>query len=1379
MKDYNTLRQLYNEGKYSDIVTEFAQIQLLSESEDSINEDTMLLVADSFVRMGKLQESIMWYEGLLQKRPKRHIMEQLFAVYNKTDVDKEKLKALMELAEKTGESDLADSIKYYYEKKNGASDERLLELLLEIIRNDYNEELYIATAKLYYKVGNDKKADYYLKKIITKSNNEDMIDLARGLMEHKGVEVIAEVSDKNSETESKAATCTETERVESEAVTADDEMAESVEDADTKAGKESNHKLMKALERLEPQKNRVKQRIAASINYYFDNVVGLENCKREISAIYNLQNLNERMRSQGIKAEVENWNFLIGGDPGSGKSMLANMVNDMLYQYALTSSMQPRVLNAVSLLEDITLLNSQGENEEGEESQDIVLTVIDNVEKLCPDAEDTQKSGDMDNMWVYITEVIENAAKEKNAFFVFCGTPSSIEWIKSKQKKLLTFMNCLDIPKYSLDELMEMAKKFISDRELKLTEEAEPALREVVQQEFYKHDFANAYSIQNIINEAMKRKAIRHEQGLDGNGLNYFEDMDFIVAEESGETLKDLIEQLNSMIGLASVKEEVNNKVQRLIRMKENKSVNQEQEFFLHTLLLGNPGTGKTTIARLLGKIYSKLGLLSRESIFIEGSRSMLVSENLGGTAIKTRDAIESAIGGVLFIDEAYSLVTDKNDPYGKECLNTLTEFALKYRDRFMLIMAGYPEDIKTLLRYNSGLPRRFQTELFFEDYTQDEIYEIFSMKAKKKGYLLHPDVISPIKELIGRRMHSEGYENGGCAERILDRLLDAQAIRINNTDDVDELEVTMIRKEDLQSMLKNESYDAKTLEDYLEELNSMVGLASVKRDVEKRIKHIRNQQLRKEAGMKTDKFINLNTLFVGAPGTGKTTTARLLAKIYSKMDLLPSYDTFVEVKRKDLVVGYLGQTGPKVAEIIDSAMGGVLFVDEAYDLVHGETDDFGQEALNALLDIENYKGKIMVIIAGYEEDMEKLYKYNSGLKDRFPNQFKFENYTEDELYQIANNNLENADYKLAEDAEEPLRDYIRSRMSRRHFGNARNIINFLDKVKMEVSERTVEMDNVTKEDLSLILPADIQNAMGKETKELTVEDYLQKLNGLIGLSGVKAQVESLLNLLNVSKLKKERGLKGDLVNMNMIFAGPPGTGKTTVAELIGKLFGAAGLVKDGSRFKQVTGRDLVAGYVGQTKDKVKDVIEEARGGVLFIDEFYSIVAEGSSDFGTEALTALLTLIEDNKDELVVIMAGYEDKIKDVLKYNEGLLGRMNTTIYFEDYTIDELWQIFQYNVEKNGMTLDMGTEESVKAFIIEQKEAFQEAGHFFANGRAIRNFYEKTLLHQTNRLTGLLASRECTNEELCQLTLEDIEGGNVDVLREIISGTESTSEKN
>lgn len=275
----------------------------------------------------------------------------------------------------------------------------------------------------------------------------------------------------------------------------------------------------------------------------------------------------------------------------------------------------------------------------------------------------------------------------------------------------------------------------------------------------------------------------------------------------------------------------------------------------------------------------------------------------------------------------------------------------------------------------------------------------------------------------------------------------------------------------------------------------------------------------------------------------------------------------------------------------------------------------------------------------------------------------------------------------------------------------------------------------------------------GKEEHEdqRSLEERMAELNSLVGLKEVKKEVSSLINLLQVSKVRKERGLKVLPVSMHLVFTGNPGTGKTTVARMLAGIYRELGILSKG-QLVEVDRSEMVAGYVGQTAIKTQDVIDQAKGGILFIDEAYTLIKEGN-DFGQEAVDTLLKEMEDNRENLVVIVAGYTELMENFLNSNPGLRSRFNKFIHFDDYTPEELLKIFISMCDKSGYTLGKSVKKQIKEDFIRMKD---RDGDRFANGRSVRNYFEAAVVNQANRLAGNL---DVSNEELTILKIADFRG--------------------
>lgn len=271
----------------------------------------------------------------------------------------------------------------------------------------------------------------------------------------------------------------------------------------------------------------------------------------------------------------------------------------------------------------------------------------------------------------------------------------------------------------------------------------------------------------------------------------------------------------------------------------------------------------------------------------------------------------------------------------------------------------------------------------------------------------------------------------------------------------------------------------------------------------------------------------------------------------------------------------------------------------------------------------------------------------------------------------------------------------------------------------------------------------------GKEDEIENLDDLMAELDEYIGLESVKEEIKSLINMAKVYKLRRDNDLPVTNISLHIVFSGNPGTGKTMIARFMARVYRSIGILSKGS-FVETDRGGLVAGYIGQTAIKTGEVLKSALGGVLFIDEAYSLVGKGENDFGYEAIDTILKFMEDHRDDIVIIVAGYTELMEEFIDSNPGLRSRFNKYVYFEDYNVGDLLEIFKLQCKKGFYNVEDDALKEVEKYLSEKTRDSED----FGNARGVRNTFEKILTEQANRLASM---DEVTKEDLMRITADDV----------------------
>lgn len=503
--------------------------------------------------------------------------------------------------------------------------------------------------------------------------------------------------------------------------------------------------------------------------------------------------------------------------------------------------------------------------------------------------------------------------------------------------------------------------------------------------------------------------------------------------------------ELDALIGLDVVK----GQVRQFAAKAEVDQRRREQNLPVpqvgwHMVLLGNPGTGKTTVARLLGELFAELGVLSRGHL-VEAAPADFIAKYVGQTEAKTRKLIERAAGGVLFVDEAYGLASrGAHYDYASEATTVLVAEMENRREDLVVIAAGYGAQMHDFLQTNPGLEGRFSYTLDFPDFSTAQLGKVFDKIVADHDLVLDESARAGLPRAIEALPRGPGFANAREMRKLFEKSVVRQAARVADQPDAD---LRLLTVADIPGA--RVVSPANGAAGVREELDAMVGLEPVKAQIATVADLARVARLQRQAGMAGHKQPVGHMLFTGNPGTGKTTVAKLMGQLLAEQGALPR-GHLVTATRADLVAEYIGRSAPKTRAVFERAIGGVLFIDEAYSLVPPDSHrDFGHEVVATLLPLmEEHADSTVVVLAGYPEPMQRMVATNPGLRSRIARTIVFPDYTSAQLALIAVQAAERDGLEFTGPALEKLIGLMEAMPRGEQFGNARTALGVLRAIR-------------------------------------------------------------------------------------------------------------------------------------------------------------------------------------------------------------------------------------------------------------------------------------------------------------------------------------------
>ncbi|KAG2452041.1 hypothetical protein HYH02_003079 [Chlamydomonas schloesseri] len=745
---------------------------------------------------------------------------------------------------------------------------------------------------------------------------------------------------------------------------------------------------------------------------------------------------------------------------------------------------------------------------------------------------------------------------------------------------------------------------------------------------------------------------------------------------------------------------------------------------------LGNPGTGKTTVARMYAELLKELGVISGAEV-VETSGAELAA---GGTSKLQAQLKKLEGGGLLFLDEAYQL-KPKSNPMGAQVLDALLPELENRRGKLVVVLAGYKKPMEELMAYNEGLPSRFVQEFTFADYSDEELFTIFNDLIANDPAVPDPAKrfkVADVKHLriaarrLGRQRGMTGFGNARAVRNAYEQAQRRQSARVLKERGAGGAPDPLLLQRD--DLLGPKHLDVSSCS-ALRELEAMRGLKAVKQAVSDLLGLIRTNAELEEAERPL-KEVNLNRVFLGNPGTGKTTVAGLYGRILRDLGLLSKGDVEVRVPA-DFVGDVLGASEQKTEAILEATKGCVLVIDEAYGLYPGEgvRDPFREAVVDTIVArVQGVPGDDRcVLLLGYEDQMrEMLRKANPGLARRFQLDaaWRFEDYGPEDLLAITREAAKKKGWALDEPCLLAAVEALEAQRRKPNFGNAGAVNNLLSAAVLRMEARLRKLTPAQRAAAAPVPEDFLPPRQGGDPKAI--------FDDLIGCKEVLAKLREWQATITACQAMGRDPLAS--FELNFRFVGSPGTGKTTVARRVGLLFESLGLLAS-SEVVCCSANDFVTGYVNQASGKTREIFAKAVGGVLFIDEAYRLNPKNGGPFMQEALDEMVQLLTEPTymGKMVVILAGYDKEIEELMGVNPGLKSRFSQRLHFPDFSPADAAQLLALQLRKEyALELDAGAAEALPG-MAEQLAAAPN----WANGRDVGTWAKRAFAAYSSRRFG------------------------------------------